>query len=759
MLRIKRGPNQTDRDMIQIYNAEEVNPSAGVDVNQRYFGDSSRMTGIKKPVVNLAPPVPPQTEQDIATANAAAIQDALDSAESDPDIHTIQLPNGKFLCDRLTLGFRQLSIEEVIQVNHSGLTIEGGGKTFVVNKYHPLGLGVIFANPGVIGSFDRVFDYQPGDAGVKTVSIKSEPVQDVVNYEEGQLVYLSPRYYQQSIVDSRICQLNSIDTVTPGVDEIEVTLDDALPTDLEATQATATVKGGGVDVVVITHSYGALYERMFPPRVHLSGGGGSGAVAKAAIGGGAVIEINVANHGSGYTTAPMVVITPAVGESGSGATATAYLNGMNQVDHITVDLGGSKYSAPPTISFTGGGGGVGATADAVIVQSGLVTSVEVMDPGSGYTSPPTVTIDPPPLFSKWVKGGRRVASAGTDYVVMVDGSDVNLFPIDSYVWLCTGPAFDESDGRYFRVRNTVSLSGRVYFTEALRPGDFIADQTCLIPGPFVENVTLRNILCGGFEELFTGNWALNLQNCVNMTVENVQMLRGDGSLVSANMGAFRSQYMRIQNCLGHLENQCAHNLTVTDSVLGAYVTHSHCTDTVFSHCKVSQIDGPFTALGSGTIRFTFRDCEFNFPTTRIVAPEGEDLVFENCVVVNTSDDWAFDGPRVRLSHVRFDAAAGGAISLGASCTDCVLEHLQTPADNSVTFHADTTGFNFNISPEQTMFKGWRVLLRVAEMKEITEPNAPGSDTGALYVRDNGSGKSQLCMRFHTGAIQVIATEP
>jgi hypothetical protein len=29
----------------------------------------------------------------------------------------------------------------------------------------------------------------------------------------------------------------------------------------------------------------------------------------------------------------------------------------------------------------------------------------------------------------------------------------------------------------------------------------------------------------------------------------------------------------------------------------------------------------------------------------------------------------------------------------------------------------------------------------------------------MYLRDNGSGKTQLVIRFATGAIQVIATQP
>jgi hypothetical protein len=40
-----------------------------------------------------------------------------------------------------------------------------------------------------------------------------------------------------------------------------------------------------------------------------------------------------------------------------------------------------------------------------------------------------------------------------------------------------------------------------------------------------------------------------------------------------------------------------------------------------------------------------------------------------------------------------------------------------------------------------------------------DPEAPGQNAARLFVRDNGSGKGQLCVRFPTGAIQVIATEP
>jgi len=46
-----------------------------------------------------------------------------------------------------------------------------------------------------------------------------------------------------------------------------------------------------------------------------------------------------------------------------------------------------------------------------------------------------------------------------------------------------------------------------------------------------------------------------------------------------------------------------------------------------------------------------------------------------------------------------------------------------------------------------------------ELSEIGTPAAPAPNRARLFVKDNGAGKTQLCVRFHTGAVNVIATEP
>lgn len=46
-----------------------------------------------------------------------------------------------------------------------------------------------------------------------------------------------------------------------------------------------------------------------------------------------------------------------------------------------------------------------------------------------------------------------------------------------------------------------------------------------------------------------------------------------------------------------------------------------------------------------------------------------------------------------------------------------------------------------------------------EFTEIADPAAGATNTARLYAKDNGAGKTQLVVRFPTGAVQVLATEP
>lgn len=46
-----------------------------------------------------------------------------------------------------------------------------------------------------------------------------------------------------------------------------------------------------------------------------------------------------------------------------------------------------------------------------------------------------------------------------------------------------------------------------------------------------------------------------------------------------------------------------------------------------------------------------------------------------------------------------------------------------------------------------------------EMLEQTDPAAPGANRGRIYIKDNGSGKSQLVVNFASGSVVTIASDP
>ncbi len=80
--------------------------------------------------------------------------------------------------------------------------------------------------------------------------------------------------------------------------------------------------------------------------------------------------------------------------------------------------------------------------------------------------------------------------------------------------------------------------------------------------------------------------------------------------------------------------------------------------------------------------------------------------------------------------------------------------------------SEVVGITLDTALEQAkIFGGSGRTLEVAlissyvEMDEITAPSAPAGNQARLYCIDNGLGKTQLCVRFSSGAVQVLATQP
>ncbi|HEX2976598.1 MAG TPA: hypothetical protein VHO68_11740 [Bacteroidales bacterium] len=115
-------------------------------------------------------------------------------------------------------------------------------------------------------------------------------------------------------------------------------------------------------------------------------GDGTGATANVDLGTvGKVMNINVGNSGSGYTSAPIVTIT---GGGGFGAAAYATL-GADTVRFITITDMGQGYTATPTITLTGGAG-TGASATAVLGFP--IQNITLNQAGIGYSTVSTIDV-------------------------------------------------------------------------------------------------------------------------------------------------------------------------------------------------------------------------------------------------------------------------------------------------------------------------------------------------------------------------------
>ena len=123
---------------------------------------------------------------------------------------------------------------------------------------------------------------------------------------------------------------------------------------------------------------------------------------------GSVGLIAVSNPGSGYTSAPNVVISAPNDANGVQAVATATIvTGSGGIRSVYVTSGGTGYTAVPdvTIGAPNITGGTQATAVASI-SGGAVVAISVVEAGSGYTAIPTVT------FSSGAAAATAVISTG-----------------------------------------------------------------------------------------------------------------------------------------------------------------------------------------------------------------------------------------------------------------------------------------------------------------------------------------------------------
>ena len=101
------------------------------------------------------------------------------------------------------------------------------------------------------------------------------------------------------------------------------------------------------------------------------------------------------------------------------------------------------------------------------------------------------------------------------------------------------------------------------------------------------------------------------------------------------------------------------------------------------------------------------------------------------------------------------ASGESLLGLIENCDNAALSGFKVDMGNNDFYRIDGNADNTfdNLHTNNTFVR------RQISLKEITDPSATNPDDAVIYARDNGSGKTQICVRFSSGAVQVIATQP
>jgi hypothetical protein len=107
-------------------------------------------------------------------------------------------------------------------------------------------------------------------------------------------------------------------------------------------------------------------------------------------------------------------------------------------------------------------------------------------------------------------------------------------------------------------------------------------------------------------------------------------------------------------------------------------------------------------------------------------------------------------PGVEFAFDSVNARRAALVGTAAGSAGVQLELFTKPDTGAVTQRlvVDKDGNALWRSPN------YQEMISVA-----LDPGAPTPGRARLFMRDNGSGKTQFCVRFSTGAVHVLATEP
>ena len=198
-------------------------------------------------------------------------------------------------------------------------------------------------------------------------------------------------------------------------------------------------------------------------------------------------RIELTHAGIGYTTPPLVTITGG-GGVGAAATAAVELSNFGIVD-FTMSNNGVGYAVTPTITITGLSTSP-AVAEANLLADNTISDIRIRNAGIGYTETPTVTIANPSLISgvgNYERGEIiRGMSSGIEARVKEWDTDTKILKISNVGIGTTQAAFIPGE--------TIQATESTHFIVGLTTVATIGVTTTLITGINTSGISLNQEL-------------------------------------------------------------------------------------------------------------------------------------------------------------------------------------------------------------------------------------------------------------------------
>ena len=198
-------------------------------------------------------------------------------------------------------------------------------------------------------------------------------------------------------------------------------------------------------------------------------------------------RIVLTNAGAGYTTPPLVTIT---GGGGVGAAATAAVEQSNfGIVDFTVSNNGVGYAATPTVTIIGNSTSP-AAAEVNLLANNTISDILIKNAGIGYTQEPTVTISNPSLISgvgNFARGEKvKGLSSGIEARVKEWDSDTRILKISNVGIGSTQSAFIPGE--------TIQATESTFFTVGLSTVATIGITTTILTGINTSGISINQQL-------------------------------------------------------------------------------------------------------------------------------------------------------------------------------------------------------------------------------------------------------------------------